>query len=613
MTSNFFLRNTVFAVGIALALAPKFVLAESAGTGAVHGISMYGTPALAADFNALPYANADAPKGGKVVFGNTGGFDTLNPFAQKGSAPWQMRFLMAESLMGRSQDEPFSLYGLLAETIEVPEDRSWVEFTLRAEARFSDGSPVTVEDVIWSFETLGTEGHARYRNFWQNGIEKIEQTGDRSVRLTFAVDNREYALIAGLRPILKKSQWDGKVFADSGLSEAPITSAAYVISDFEPGRFVKLKRNPDYWGNDLPFRRGTQNFDEMRIDLYGDINVMFEGFKAGALSTYREFNANTWETGYDFPRYLDGEVVKSEIPHGRPSGMTGFALNTRRETLSDWRVREALLLAFNFEFINETITGGRQDRISSYFSNSELGMQAGAADGLVAELLTPFRSHLVPGVIEGYELPVSDGTERNRKNLRKATKLLTDAGWSVQDGVLQNNKGDTFELKVLLRQGDNEMQSVMDIYAQALDRLGISLIQEVVDNAQYVERESLYDFDMVYMRRDLSLSPGNEQRLYWGSQAADQTGGRNLMGIQSKAADAMIETMLNARSTEEFNAATRALDRILTAGRYVLPIWQYDVARIAHDKDLTYPDYLPLYGDRATYFMPHVWWSKTAE
>ncbi len=613
MASNFFLRNTVFVAGITLALAAKFAMAESTTGTVTHGIAMYGDPQLPATYTSLPYANPDAPKGGMVVFGNTGGFDTLNPFAQKGTTPWQLRFWAAESLMGRNQDEPFALYGLLAETIKVPEDRSWVEFTLRAEAKFSDGSPVTVEDVIWSFETLGTEGHARYRRFWENGIETIEQTGPRSVRLTFTNDNREYALIAGLRPILKKSQWDGKSFADSGLSEAPITSAAYVISDFEAGRFITLKRNPDYWGTDIPFRRGTQNFDEMRIDLYGDINVMFEAFKSGALSTYREYNANVWETGYDFPRYLNGDVVKSEIPHGRPSGMTGFGLNTRNAALSDWRVREALMLAFNFEYINDTVTGGRQERISSYFSNSILGLQPGPATGKVAELLEPFTTDLVPGVLDGYSLPKSDGTERNRKNLRKAAKLLTDAGWHIADGTLQNGKGKPLNLHVLLRQGDNEMQSVMDIYAQSLERLGIRLIQDVVDNAQYVERESAYDFDLIHLRRDLSLSPGNEQRLYWGSAGVDQPGSRNLMGVNSPAADAMINAMLNARSTEDFNAATRALDRVLTAGRYVLPIWQYDVARIAHNKDLTYPDTLPLYGDRATYFMPEVWWSKAAE
>ena len=601
MRSEFFKIVTSTLAGITLLLSVNSAVAESA-----HGIAMYGDPALPPDYTSLPYAYADAPKGGRVVFGNTGGFDTLNPFVQKGTAPWQLRFWGYESLMGRSWDEPFSIYGLLAETIETPEDRSWVEFTLRPEARFSDGSPVTVEDVIWSYETLGTVGHLRYRGFWSK-VDSITQTGPHKVRINFNTEDRELALLAGLRPILKKSQWTGKSFADSGPNEAPIGTGAYVINASDPGRYVSLARDPDYWGKDLPFRRGTQNFDQMRIEFFGDATVLFEAFKVGELTAVREYNAGKWDNNYNFPSVQRGDVVKSEIPHQRPSGITGLAMNTRNPLFADWRVREALIHAFNFEYINGTVTGGTQPRITSYYSNSALGMRSGPAEGAVRSLLEPYASDLLPGALDGYQLPVSDGTERNRRNLRSATKLLSDSGWSVQNGVLQNAQGEPFEFSVLLRQGDREMQTVVEIYARALDRLGIKVSTDTVDNAQYVARQNEYDFDMTRFRRYLSLSPGNEQYLYWGRDGVSQTGSRNLMGINSPVVEALIPEMLNATSAEHFISAVRALDRVLTTGRYVIPIWQYDKGRIAHAKELHFPDTLPIYGDRPQ-FMPTVWW-----
>ncbi len=567
---------------------------------------MYGTPALPPDFVSLPYANPDAPKGGRVVFGATGGFDSLNPFIQKGTAPWQLRFWSYESLMGRSRDEPFTLYGLLAESVDTPPDRSWVEFTLRSEARFSDGSPVTIEDVIWSFRELGTKGNLRYRGFWSL-IADISQTGPRSVRITFTEPNRELALIAGLRPILKKSQWQDRDFTQSGLDTVPIGSGAYVVSDFEAGRFVTLRRNPEYWGRDLPLRRGTQNFDELRIDFFADRTALFEAFKAGELNVIREFNAEKWQTQYDFPAIRAGEVVKSEIPHKRPSGMTGLVMNTRRPPFDDWRVRQAMLLAFNFEYINDTITGGVQPRITSYFSGSDLAMRPGPATGKVAELLAPFAGDLPPGAIDGYSLPVSDGTKRNRRNIRKAMALLNEAGWQVRDGKLRNADGTEFAFAVLLRQGSGEMRTVIQIYARALERLGITVAAEPVDDAQYTARVAERDFDMTSFRRDLSLSPGNEQRLYWGSKGVDQPGTRNLMGVASPAVDGLIDRMLGAETTGDFTAAVRALDRVLTAGRYVIPIWRFDVGRIAHVRQMRYPEHVPVYGD-GWWFMPEVWW-----
>ena len=575
-----------------------------------HGIAMYGDPALPPDFVSLPYANPDAPKGGRLISGNEGGFDSLNPFVITGNPPWQLRFLITEGLMYRSQDEPFSVYGLLAESIDTPEDRSWVEFTLREGARFSDGSPVTVGDVIWSYETLGTQGNARYRGLWSQ-IDTIEQTGPRSVRLTFNAIDRELPLLAGLQPILKKAQFADRSFTSLSLEEAPIGTAPYYVSDYEPARSVTLTRNPDYWGADLPIRQGTNNFDEIRIEFYGDSAVLFEGFKGGEISYLREFNAEKWARDYTFPAVRSGDVVLSEIPTGRPSGITGFVMNTRRPPFDDIRVRDAMIHAFNFEYINETMTGGRQPRITSYFSRSELGMRDGPASGRVKELLTPFSDDIPADAVAGYALPVSDGTQRNRRNLRKAVAMLEEAGWQAgPDGVLRNADGRPFAFRLLLRQGATELQTIADIYLKALERLGMQVETEVVDNAAYQLRITDFDFDMTDIRRQFSLSPGNDQRLYWGTGTAGASGSRNLMGVESPAIDAMIDAMVNARSAEDFTAATRALDRILTAGRYVIPIHSFDVGRIAHVKEMRYPaENTPLYGD-SVYFLPEVWWME---
>ena len=584
-----------------LALMPLTASAEPQ-----HGIAMYGEPALPPDFVSLPYANADAPSGGRIVTSSVGGFDSLNPYIQKGSVHWQLRYLTGESLMGRSLDEPFSLYGVLAETIETGPNREWVEFTLNPTARFSDGSPVTVEDVIWSYETLGTQGHGRYRGFWSK-VESLEQVGDQTVRFTFNTEDRELALIAGLRPILKKAQWDGVDFAESGLDVVPITSSEYVIDDFEGGRFISMKRNPDYWGNDIPFRRGTGNLDEIRLEFYGDETAAFEAFKVGNVNANREFNVAKWESQYNFPTVDSGEVVLSVLPHERPSGMTGFVMNTRKPQFSDWRVRDAMLHAFNFEFINEAMTGSAQPRIGSYWSNSPLGMDTGPATDRVADFLAPFADDLLPGALEGYTLPTGDGTERNRAGTAAALAQMEAAGWTVQGGVMADAAGDAFTFEILLQSGSSENQAIVEMYRQSLSRMGISLAVSEVDSAQFKERTDQFDFDMTYYRRGVSLSPGNEQYAYYGSERADEEGGRNLMGVKSAAVDAMIGRLLTSDSQDDFVAAVKALDRVLTSGRYVLPIYQWNISRMAHANELRYPENLPIFGDWPGW-QPDVWW-----
>jgi peptide/nickel transport system substrate-binding protein len=588
-----------------LAAALLAGLAAGAAAEPRHAIAMYGEPALPPDFVSLPYVNPDAPKGGRITFGEGGGFDSLNPYILKGNAPYGVRIHVVESLMGRSWDEPFTLYCLLCESVETPPDRSWVEFTLREEARFSDGTPVTVEDVLWSFETLGTVGHPRYQNAWTK-VASAEQTGPRSLRITFNTLDRELPLIMGLRPVLKKAQWEGRDFAESSL-EVPIGSGPYTVGAFEPGRSITFVKDPDWWGADLPFNHGQHNFAEIRYDYYGDAGVVFEAFKAGAVDVYRESSAAKWQTAYNFPAVASGEIVKAEIPHGRPSGMTGLVMNTRRPQFQDWRVREAMIQAFNFEFINATLNGGTEPRIPSYFGNSELAMDAGPAEGRVRELLEPFAAELLPGALEGYALPVSDGREANRAGIQRATELFAEAGWTVRDGVMRNAAGEPFTFEIVLQQGASEVQSIVDIYVEALKRLGIAPRVTTVDSAQFTERMNAYDFDMTWYTRGLSLSPGNELTLYFDSKGVTEPGTRNLMGMASPAAEAMIRTLLAAESRAEFVAAVQALDRVLMSGRYVIPIWYSAVSRLAHRADLAYPERLPVYGDW-TGFLPDVWW-----
>ncbi len=579
-------------------------------SGIAQAIAMYGEPALKPTLpeglGPLPYANPDAPKGGLIRQGESGSFDSLNPWILEGRAAQGISGYVTESLMLRSQDEPFTLYGLLAEMIETDESRSWVEFTLREKARFSDGNPVTVADVIWSYETLGTQGAPRYRNAWSK-VKAITQTGPRSLRIEFTEQNRELALLFGLRPVLQKAQWQGRDFARE-MQMVPIGSGPYTVKSVDMGRAITLERNPDWWAADLPLVQGLHNFDEMRWDYFGDAGVVFEAFKGGEIDLYRETSPVKWAKDYNFPAVAEGRVVKSEIPHRVPSGIKGLVMNTRKPQFSDWRVREAMILAFNFEFISATLTGGAEPRISSYFANSALAMQPGPATGKVADLLAPFAKDLPPGTLEGYVLPASDGTQHNRRNLRAAARLLQEAGWQAgADGVLRNAQNTPFAFEIVLQQGMSEAQSVVDIYVESLRQLGIFPTVTVVDDAQYQARKSNYDFDMTWMWVATSLSPGNEQYLYWGAKGVTEPGSRNLMGVNSPAAEAMIAAMLEARSPEDFTAAVQALDRVLTAGRYVIPVWYSAYSRLAHTQELHRPPSFPLYGDWPG-VTPDAWW-----
>ncbi|QPH54319.1 ABC transporter substrate-binding protein [Pontivivens ytuae] len=587
---------------VVLALATAFALTSPAVAEPQHGIAMYGEPALPPDFAHLPYANPAAPQGGAIIYGEASTFDSLNPFIQRGRAPWGVRAHTVESLMGRNYDEPFALYGLLAESVETGPNREWVEFTLNPAARFSDGSPVTVEDVVWSMQILGEEGHGRYRAAW-DGVESWEQTGERSVRFNLTGENLELPLILAMRPILKKGDWDDRDFTASNLDPF-VASGPYTVGAFEPGRFIEFDRNPDYWGNELGFNRGRHNFETIRYEFFGNGDAAWQGFTSGETNMRVEWDAARWATEYDFPRAERGEVVLSEVPHQRPTGMEGFVMNTRRDIFADIRVRDAMIHAFNFEWINGRLNEGLPERITSYFSNSQLAFE-GEATGLERELLEPFADTLPADVFEAYALPEGDDDVRNRRNLRTAQRLLADAGWTLQNGALVNEAGTPFAFEILL--GASENEPVANIYADALGRLGMDVTITLVDSAQYTERLLDYDYDMVPITWRMSLSPGTEQRLYWGSDGVTEQGSRNYMGVDSPAVDALIENLIDAGSEEEFLATTRALDRVLTTGRYVVPFWHTPVTLVAHGAELHYPEELPIYGYWIG-FAPDVWW-----
>ena len=592
-------------IGCARCLIPGLVFfaLPSMAAEPVHGVAVTGMPALAPGFTHLPYADPDAPRGGRMVYGEVGSFDSLNPYNIKGRAPWGVRTHVIESLMARSWDEPFSLYGRLADTITMPEDRAWVAFELHAAARFSDGTPVTVEDVIFSLETLRDHGRPNHRLYYSQ-VTGIERLGMRQVRFRFRELNRELPLIMGLMPILQKAQWEGKDFSDTTLQPL-VGSGPYVIESFDPGRSITFRRDPDWWGSDLPVNRGLHNFDEIRYEYFRDQNARFEAFKAGEVRLLRETNPMRWETGYDFPAAREGQIRMQEIPHHRPSGMFGLVMNTRRPPFDDLRVRQAMEAVFDFEWINQTLFGGTYRRITSYFANSELA-HSGAVEGLEQQLLAEFQNWLPPGtLLQAWQPTAGDGSGRDRRRLRRARKLLTEAGWTVQEGNLRNAAGVPLRFEILL--GSSRDERTAAVLARLLKPLGIEVTVNRVDEAQYQARLTEYDFDAIIHRWVLSLSPGAEQKFYWGSAGTTMPGTRNYAGINSPAVDAMVAALEKATRREEFLAAARALDRVLSAGVYVVPFWYESADRFAWWEEFRLPARHALYGYR-----PETWWSERA-
>ncbi len=559
-----------------------------------HGIAMHGAPKYAADFAHLDYVNPDAPKGGVMRLAATGTFDTLNPNVIKGTKAAGLS-LTNSTLMARVWDEPFTLYGLVAESIDVPDDRSWVAFTLRDGARFSDGSPITVDDVIFSWETIRDKGRPNSRSTYGQ-IDRAERVGSNGVKFVFkgGVDNRELPLlIAGFLPILSQAYWTTHNFEETTL-EPPVGSGPYIIASVNPGRNIVYRRDPDYWGADLPVNVGLHNFDEIRYEYFRDSAIALEAFKAGDLDYRFEGRPEWWATRYDFPAARDGRVSLDVVEHNIASGLRAMAFNLRKPLFADRRVRRALMLAFDFERINQDLLHNGYARTNSLFDNSTL-RPTGMPSGAELALLEPWRDQL-PAEVFGapFAAPVTDGSGADRRALREATRLLADAGWRVTDGQLRGADGAPFSFEILLNGQSNERIALA--YARRLERLGIDANVRVVESAQYQEVLERFDFDMVFARWGVSLSPGNEQQNYWSSENADAPGSRNLAGIADPALDAMIGAVMAAQDADELATATRALDRILMWQHYVIPLYHAPAFTIALWDTIERPQQVPIYG-----------------
>ncbi|HSJ97666.1 MAG TPA: extracellular solute-binding protein [Myxococcota bacterium] len=557
-----------------------------------HGLAMHGDLKYPADFSHFDYVHGEAPKGGRLRLGVAETtFDSFHPFVVKGNPAAGIGSLY-DTLMVASADEPFSQYGLLAETAQTPADRSWVLFELRPEARWHDGKPVTPEDVIWTFQTLLEKGQPFYR-FYYGNVDRVEQRGERGVYFHFKeATNRELPLILGQLPVLPKHWWAGRTF-DAASLEPPLGSGPYRVARFEAGRFVEYERVPDYWGKHLAVNRGRDNFDVQRYEYYRDATIVLEAFKGGQYDFRIENSAKDWATGYDTPDVRAGRIVKEEVPFGLPAGMQGFAMNLRRPVFQDARVREALSYAFDFEWSNQALFYGQYARTRSYFENSEL-----AAKGLPGPeeraLLEPFRDRLPEQVFTTeYRPPSTDGSGNNRDNLRRAAELLKAAGWSVEGGKLVKD-GRPLAFEVLLPSAQYER--VVLPYKANLEKIGVAASVRTVDTAQYRRRMDTFDYDMTLSVFGQSDSPGNEQREFWGSEAAKREGSRNVIGIQDPAVDALVEKIIAAPDRASLVTACRALDRVLQWGHYVVPNWHLAKQRIAYWNRFGMPDEVPKAG-----------------
>jgi peptide/nickel transport system substrate-binding protein len=601
-------ENTAMRLTASAATVLLFVLAccGQATAEPAHGISMHGELKYPAGFAHFDYVNADAPKGGKVVLASQGSFDSLNPFIVRGNAISGVREYVYESLLARSYDEPFSLYGLLAESVEAAEDRSWVVFQINPRARFSDGAPVTPDDVIFSHGLLREKGRPFHRSYYGK-VAQIEKVGERGVKFSFMGADRELPLILGLMPILPRHLINPDRFEITGFT-IPVGSGPYKLTGVEPGTNVTFQRDPNYWGADLPVNRGHYNFDEMRFEFYRDYNSMFEAFKKGLFHVLAEGDPGRWARDYDFPAVRDGRVIKRSFDLGIPSGMTGLALNSRRPIFADIRVRQAMGLLFDFEWMNKNLYHGLYTRTQSYFDGSELAFHGKPADARERELLAPFPGAVRPEVMDGrFTQPVNDGSGRNRDNRRAAIALFQEAGYDQVDGrMIRTGTGEPFTFEMLAVTSAEERLFLT--YARQLEAVGITVSIRQIDSAQYVARKNSFDFDVIQNSWPASLSPGNEQNNRWSSEAADGEGSFNYPGVKSPAADAMIAAMLSAKSRADFVSAVRALDRVLISGSYVVPLFRLPQQWMAHWQQLVPPRLSTLYGYRID-----TWWVKDPE
>jgi peptide/nickel transport system substrate-binding protein len=571
------------------ALATSISMAEPK-----HGMAMLGDPALPADFKNLPYANPDAPQGGILKQAVTGTFDSVNPFIVKGNAATGPRTFVFESLMGRNWGEPFALYGLLAETIDVTDDRQTFTFKLRPEAKFSDGAAVTAADVQWSMETLRDKGRPNFKNNIGK-LAKIEIIDDHTIKFTQEKGDRELPMIIGLVPILEKKAWDGKAFDESTV-EPLIGSGPYVFGDIKPGEMISYKKNPNYWGKNLPLSKGLWNFDSFRFDYYKDASAAFEAFKKGDADVRTEGDPVRWKTGYTFPAVNEGKVLTEFMEAKTPSPASGFAFNTRHTIFADVKVREALVMAFDFEWANANLFNNSYKRTFGYFSGSELSSLGKPADEIEKNIIgAGLRADMMDG---SYTLPVSDGSGRDRKLLKKAVDLLASAGWTITDKGLVNAAGEQFAFAITIQ--NPEQEKIALHYQRTLQQIGIKVDIRTVDAAQFTTLQKTYDYDMIPATWFNSLSPGNEQNLYFGSAGKTTEGTRNYPGIADPLVDKAIDAMLHSKSRPEFVSAIRAEDRLLVSGFYIIPFYDAGGQWVARWSYIGRPDAQPLAGFETT-------------
>jgi len=573
----------------------------------VHGIAMHGAPALPDSFTALPYVNPDAPKGGQFTTSQIGTFDSTNPFIIKGVAAAGVRNNVFESLLSRNFAEPFGLYGLIAQKVETDKERNWVAFYLNKSAKFSDGKPVRIEDVLFSLNILRDKGRPNHQSYYKKvaRFERVEHEGLKGIKFHLKADgDREMPLILGLMPILPEHVYGNGNFDKTSLDK-PVGSGPYLVSSITPGKQIVYQRDKNYWGKDLPVNRGRYNFDTVTFDYFRDKNTAFEAYKKGLLDYWVEDDPTKWATGYDFPAVKNGDAHKEVFPTSLPSGMSALVFNTRKAIFSDIRVRQALLHLFDAEWINKQLFHSLYARTKSYYDRSPLSSSGQAASPLERKLLAPFNSELGDGALLGHHnIPISDATGRNREGRKKATALFKSAGYALKSGKMINLKsGEVFGFEILVARRDQERLAL--VYAQQLKRAGIEARVRFVDSSQFERRKQDYSFDMIPFFWFASLSPGNEQSFYWGSAGAELHGTRNYMGANTTAIDEMIKALLAARDRKSFVASVRALDRVLMSGVYVIPLFYPKGFWVSYWTRIKGPNTQSLYGPR-----PQTWWSE---
>lgn len=566
------------------------------------------TPKYAAGFDHFDYVNPDAPRGGTLTLSSMGNFDSLNPYLLKGVAADGVSGLMFESLMESSLDEPYSMYGLLADDMQLAADKMSVTFHINPKARFNDGSPVTAYDVQYSLRTIKSGDAHPFYAFYYADLKDVVVIDELIAKFIFARRNPELHLMAASIPIFSRHWGEGKKFSQTG-QDTPITSGPYLIEDNQWGRTIIFKRNPDYWGWGLNVRKGMYNFDRIQYKYYQDETVQLEALKAGEFDFMYVLHSKQWAVDYVGRPFDEGRLLKKELPHSNNAGMQGFAFNTRRELFKDVRVRRAMSLAFDFEWSNRQLFYNQYKRCDSYFSNSEMAA-TGLPRGKELALLNQYRQQLPESVFTQEWKPAVHGDYlQRRENLREAKRLLNEAGWTYRDGALRNDKGEAFEFEFLLVQ--KGFERILAPYAHNLEVLGIHMNYRTVDYSLYERRLETKDFDMVVTSYDQSQSPSTYLRNYWNSQTADQDGSRNVMGIKDPVVDALIEKVIQAKDRDEMITAARALDRVLLHGEYLVPNWYIATHRVAYRSNLAYPETLPPYfADPISWIIAVGWWRE---